>query len=372
MAAPRIVVVGGTGFYGRYLIADVLAHSDAEVRVVARGPAQPPFPDPRVEVVAADHTDVAALARLVAGAAAVVHCAGPYQAMPGRGLPLGPALAAINAGVPYVDLAEDGPFRRAVLDVATGATAPVLTGASVVPGLQVIAVAELAAGLDRVDEIRCAAAPDTRRHRGPAMFRAMLHGLGAPFDAPRGGRPTRVYGWSEPEWVRFPPPVGRRLVYQVYEMADLAVLAELYGAGTISFKAGTEHAGLNRLLGWAAAARARTGKPRRAERFTPVVRGLSWLAGRVGNEAGGFLVEVRGARAERPVRCALGMTAAVGGGRMPSLLAGIAVTELLAGRLTAPGPVALDAWLSPERAWAELAARGVALWRDDGSGWQPL
>jgi hypothetical protein len=370
MNAPRIVVVGGTGFYGRYLVADVLENTDAVVRVIARGPARPPFTDPRVEVVAADHTDVDALARLSAGAAALVHCAGPYQTIPGGTAPLGPVHAAIRAGVPYVDLAEDEPFRRAVLDIAATAEVPVLTGASVVPGLQVIAVADLAAGLDRVDEIRCAAAPDTRRHRGPAMFRAMMHGVGTPFDAPRGDRPERVHGWSEPEWVRFPPPVDRRLVHQVYAMADLTVLPEMYGARTVTFKAGTEHAWLNRTLGWFATARARTGRPRHPERLTPVVRALSWLIGRFGDEAGGFLAEVHGTLDGTPVRRALGMTAADGGGRIPSLLAGIATAELLGGRLTAPGPVPLDAWLPPDRAWTELAKRGIALWHDNGSGWR--
>ncbi|GGM54835.1 saccharopine dehydrogenase family protein [Dactylosporangium sucinum] len=369
MSQPKtVVVVGGTGFYGRYLVADVLRYTGADVVVVARRPARPAFADPRVRVVRADHADAAALRRIVTDAAALVHCAGPYQT-----LPLGPAIAAIDAGVPYVDLAEDGPFRAAVLQRAATATAPVLTGASVVPALQVIAVQDLAEGLDRVDEIRCAAAPDTRRHRGPAMFEAMLRGVGVPFEAPRGGRPVRVHGWSEGEWVRFPPPVGRRLVHQVYAMADLTVLAERFGAGTISFKAGTEHAWLNRLLAAAATVRARTGRPRRAELGTPAVRAMSWLAGRFGDEAGGFLVEVAGRRAGHPVRRALGMTAARDGGRMPSLPAGIAVEEILAGRLSAPGAAPLDAWLPPSRAWAALAARGIDLWRDEAypTAWRP-
>ncbi|MET7403419.1 NAD(P)H-binding protein [Dactylosporangium sp. NPDC005572] len=365
---PSVIVVGGTGFYGRYLVADLLRYTGADVVVVARRPARPAFADPRVRVVAGDHADVPALRRVAAGAAALVHCAGPYQT-----LPLGPAVAAIEAGVPYVDLAEDGPFRQAVLERAATATAPVLTGASVVPGLQVIAVQDLAEGLDRVDEVRCAAAPDTRKHRGPAMFEAMLRGVGVPFDAPRGGRPVRVHGWSEGEWVPFPPPVGRRLVHQVYAMADLTELAARFGAGTISFKAGTEHAWLNRLLGAAATVRARTGRPRRAERFTAVVRAMSWLAGRFGDEAGGFLVEVADRRDGRPVRRALGMTAARDGGRMPSLLAGIAVEEILAGRLSAPGEVPLDGWLPPPRAWAALTARGLDLWRADAfpGTWAP-
>jgi len=373
MAAPRVVVVGGTGFYGRYLVRDVLDHTDAEVTVVSRRPPSRGFGDPRVSHVAVDIADGAALVRAVAGAAVVANCAGPFQALAGRPQPLGPLHAALEAGVPYVDIGEDGSFRAAALRAATDARAPVLPGVSVVPALQEIALADLARGLDRVTEIRCAAAPDTRRHRGDAMFRAMLHGLGSRFQAPRDGRLQWTHGWSEPEWATFPEPIGRRLVYQVYEMADLEVLSDLYGADTISFKAGSEYAGLNRLLGVAALLRARTGRPRRPERLTTVVRASSWLVGRFGDDSGGFLVEVTGQQAGCPVRRGFAMTAAADGGRIPSLLAGIAVQEVLNGRLTAPGYGPPQVWLTPQQAWQALAARGVALWRrDEDESWRRL
>jgi Saccharopine dehydrogenase NADP binding domain len=374
--AGRVVVVGGTGFYGRYLVEDLLRHTDASVLVVARHPARGEiirwaFGAGRVSVAAADLHDVATLARLVAGSAAVVHCAGPFQALPGRrGHRLGPLRAALAAGVPYVDISEDRAFGRAVLAIADGADVPVLTGASVVPGLEVIAAAELARGLDEVIAIRGAAAPDTRRHRGDAMFRAMLHGAGLAFSAPRGGVVTQVRGWSEPEWVLFPPPLGRRLVYQVYEMADLDLLVEAFGAGTVSFKAGSEFAWLNRALGVAAAARARFAVPRRLDRFTPLVRGFSWLVGRAGNEAGGFLIELTGRRGARPTRRVIGMTAERDGGRIPALLAAIATEELLTERPRRPGVVPLHEWLPAERVWSALIARDVVLWsRTDNEAW---
>jgi hypothetical protein len=180
-----------------------------------------------------------------------------------------------------------------------------------------------------------------------------------------------VHGWSEPEWVCFPSPLGRRLVYQVYEMADLDVLVELFGAQTVAFKAGSEYAWLNWALATAAAARARFGRPRRPERFTSLVRGLSWLVGRAGDDAGGFFVEVTGHHDGRVRRRAIGMTAEREGGRIPALLAAIAVEEVLAGRLSRPGVTPLDGWLTAERMWSGLAARDVALWqRTDESAWQ--
>lgn len=373
MREPNIVVVGGSGYYGRYVVADLLRRPALRVTVVSRRRPDPAFSSDRVRWVAGDRGAEDRLAGLLGDAAAVVHCAGPFQALDGPGTqPLGPLRAAVAAGVPYVDICEDRAFLRAAATVARSATAPVLTGASVVPGLQALIVHDLARGMDRVDGILCCAAPDTRQHRGPAMFEAMMHGAGLPFTAPRGGIPTVVHGWSEPEWTLFPPPVGRRLVHQVYEMADLDVLAELCGAGTIAFKAGTEFTAVNRALGLFAALRARTGRPRAARRWTPMVRALSWLVGRVGDEAGGFTVTVSGERDGRPITRRLGMTSARDGGRIPSLLAGIAVEQLLAGRLRTAGLVPLHSWLAPHELRTALRDRDIGLWRsDDESDWRP-
>ncbi|MFF4349238.1 saccharopine dehydrogenase NADP-binding domain-containing protein [Streptomyces sp. NPDC001530] len=373
MSEPNIVVVGGSGFYGRYVVADLLRRPDVRVTVVSRRLPDPPFPSERVRWVAGDRDALERLGGLLGDAAAVVHCAGPFQALDGPGThPLGPLRAAVSAGVPYVDICEDRAFLDAATTVARSATAPVLTGASVVPGLQALVVHDLARGMDRVDGVLCCAAPDTRRHRGPAMFEAMMHGAGLPFSAPRGGVQTLVHGWSEPEWTLFPPPVGRRLVHQVYEMADLDVLAELCRAGTIAFKAGTEFTAVNRALGLFAALRARTGRPRATKRWTPLVRALSWLVGRVGDEAGGFTVTVSGEHGGRQVVRRLGMTAAQDGGRIPSLLAGIAVDHLLAGRLRTAGLVPLHSWLAPHELRTALRDRDISLWRrDDEDDWRP-
>ncbi|MEU6369403.1 hypothetical protein ABZ876_27570 [Streptomyces sp. NPDC046931] len=177
-------------------------------------------------------------------------------------------------------------------------------------------------------------------------------------------------GWSEPEWTVFPPPVSRRLVHQVYETADLDALADLCGARTIAFKAGTEFTAVNRALGFFAALRARTGRPRATRRWNPLVRAVSWLVGRVGDEAGGFTVTVSGERGGLPLR-RLSMTARQAGGRIPSLLAGIAVDHLLAGRLHTTGLVPLHSWLAPHELRAALRDRGIGLWRsDDEDGWR--
>jgi NAD(P)-dependent dehydrogenase (short-subunit alcohol dehydrogenase family) len=366
----RIAVVGGGGFYGRYLVADLLRFTDAQVLVVSRRAPQRLRPTDRVVPVACDLRDPRALREAIRGSTVVVHCAGPFQP-----LPLEPLRAAIASGVHYVDIAEDRAYRRRVLAMdaeARAAGVVALNGASVVPGMEALFTELLRPGFDELLEVCSSAAPDTRRHRGHAMFHTMLLGAGRPFLAPRDGRPVRVHGWHEPEWFDFPPPVGRRLHYLVLEMADLDVLPELFGVGTVTFKAGSEFPWLNRLLAASAALRARTGHPR-LEAYTPLVRGLSWLVGRFGNQAGGVIFQVSGRRGGMPQRQAVAVVGERDGGRIPAVLAGMAVEELLAGRLATPGVADLRSWLPPDRLVRGLVRRGLRLWwRQDAGAWEEL
>ena len=76
MRPHRIVVLGGTGFVGRSVCAQ-LAAADAEVRIVVptrrRAAARALGPLPNVDVIEADVHDPAALAALLAGADALVN-----------------------------------------------------------------------------------------------------------------------------------------------------------------------------------------------------------------------------------------------------------------------------------------------------------
>ncbi|WP_333761605.1 hypothetical protein [Streptomyces sp. IBSBF 2390] len=103
------------------------------------------------------------------------------------------------------------------------------------------------------------------------------------------------------------------------------------------------------------------------------MRALSWLVGRVGDEAGGFTVSVSGRRDGRAVIRRMGMTARRDGGRIPSQLAGIAVAHLLTGRLRTPGLVVLLSRLTAPEVRTALRDRGSGLWRrdDDAGDWRP-
>lgn len=360
----RVLVIGGAGFYGRYLVADLLQHTRDNIVVAGRRPPAT-WNNERVTTAVCDLNDLNALKQLAASCDILVHCAGPFQ-----NLPLNPLHAAIETGIHYVDIAEDRHFARRVQALApqiqaAGITA--LSGISVCSAMKALFGQLSLAYLDSLHAIRTFAAPDTRKHLGEAMFHTMLLGVGQPFVQLRRGQPTQVHGWSEPEWVDFAPPIGRRLTYLVLEMADLDLLPALFGLQTVEFKAGTEHPLLNRLLALAATIRARTGRPQ-WHRLTPLVRALSWLAGRIGKAEVGVMFEITGRQksaglAEATYRFAL--VDDKDGGRIPSILAGIAVEELLNGRLTQPGLLPVHTWITPKRLLAAFTQRNLQLW------WQP-
>ncbi len=189
----RVVVVGGSGFYGRYLVADVLARTDADVVIASRTPDA--VSSPRVMTERVDLRNPHALSGVLDGAAAVVHCAGPFET-----LPVGVLEAAISSGVPYIDVSENREFARRVIahhDAAVTAGIPVLTGASVAPGLVLLHAREAMSRCDEVESVETFAAPDTRKHRGAGMFRTMLYGAGRRFDEPSPSGSMTRHGWAE-------------------------------------------------------------------------------------------------------------------------------------------------------------------------------
>ncbi len=341
----RVVVLGGNGFFGRHLVDDLLAGTDADIVIASRHATRSDGGD-RIQAIEGDIFDRSALRRAFEGADVVAHCAGPFHTMP-----ILPLDVAIEVGAHYVDIAEDREFGRAVSERAAQAEArgiAVLSGCSVVPTLSIAAARFLAGPLTSVEGIRTFVASDTARQRGRAMFETTLWGAGRHFDVLRDGRRRPVYGWSEPEWVTFPPPVGRRLLYLALEMSDLVVTPELTGAGTVEFKGGSEHAFLNRVLGLAARLRARRPSVD-LERLLLPARAIAWIAGRFGTDCGAVMFEVSGIRDGVRVTTNIAVMADHDGGRIPTVPAAMAIEDLLANRLEMRGVIPPAAWLTRDR-----------------------
>jgi Saccharopine dehydrogenase NADP binding domain len=369
MRAAVIAVVGGTGFYGQYLVHDLLAHTAASVVVINRRGHRLPSWGGRVAVRTADLFDRAALRAALRDVDAVAHVAGPFEVMP-----LGPLEVALELGLPYVDVSENRRWAAAARSLIERARprSPVFTGASVTPALTTMVVAWIAGRLDTVARVRTIAAPDTRRHRGNGMFRTMLYGAGRPFQQPRDDALVTVHGWTEPEWYRFPDPIGPRLVHLVFGMAELDEIPARFGAGTVEFKAGSEMAWLNRLLATAARVRARV--PAIAlERLLAPVRALSWIIGRFGIDAGAVVVDVEGRRGGRVHGEQVAVVGDRDGGRIPIALAGVFLQHLVADDALPRGLVDPATWTTVEQLGVDFGARGLRLLhRVDGGAWTPV
>ena len=102
MRYPSVLVIGGTGFIGGHLVAQ-LAASERRVIVPTRYPSRARKFSvlPTVEVVAADIHDSAVLAKLVSQADAVINLVGVLHSGRGKsGSRYGPAFAAAHVELP--------------------------------------------------------------------------------------------------------------------------------------------------------------------------------------------------------------------------------------------------------------------------------
>lgn len=369
-AERRIVVVyGGSGFFGRLIVADLLENTDAQIVIASRRAATDKVVRQRVTFVRSDFSDLASVRATLTGASVVIHCAGPFQFQT-------PTLvrAAISSSVHYLDLAEDAEFvrqTRAFDEEARDAGVALLSGMSVVPGLAALLSRTL--NFERHDSIRTFVAPGTRGSRGAATIRSLLSGAGRPLRVLRDGREIMTRGWSEPEWMEFPPPIGWRLQYLAIETADRDVLSCELAARSAEFKAGSEFAWLNRSLAVVAQLRACTGHPS-MEHWADPMRKCLKLLGHFGTSAGGVLVEVTGLQKTVNVKQQIAVVTEHNGERIPALPAAIATAALLRGELIDRGATPLSSCLTTERLFNEFTKRGLRFWTkpERHASWQPL
>jgi saccharopine dehydrogenase-like NADP-dependent oxidoreductase len=222
-----VVVYGATGHTGRFVVAALGERGLAPV-LSGRDPARlgalaAQHPGAVVRPAAVDDPD--ALDRAVAGAAAVVNCAGPF-ALTARPL----VEAALRAGVPYVDVAaeiEVGAALLASYDAAARAAGTVVLPAmAFFGGLGDLLVTALLEDRTAADEVHVAYALSSWHPT------AGTRATGRVSRERRAGRRVRFTGGAlehrddaapQEEWV-FPAPLGRQAVVAEFATADLVTV----------------------------------------------------------------------------------------------------------------------------------------------------
>lgn len=300
---PRVLVIGGYGVFGGLLSRRLTRHDDIEVLVAGR----------RIEAaeahcavhggtaVAIDTSgDLSALLRELAPAV-VIDAAGPFQDYGDD--PYRVAIAAINAGAHYLDLADDAGFVAGIeaLDEAARARrVVVLSGCSSVPAISAAAVNALRPGFESIDYISSAILPGNRAPRGRSVMRAILAQVGKPIAIYAGGEWRNVPGWCSTE--RLSPAIsgkarlGARLASPI-GAPDLKLFPAHFGARTVRFRAGLEvglmHRGLA-MIAWLVRARLLPS----AVMLTAPLLWLANLMKPLGSDRGGMTVEVGGRGAD--------------------------------------------------------------------------
>lgn len=359
-AAPTVVVIGGHGFFGKWIVDDLLASTAARVVVAGRRPERRAgWGEPRVTLATLDQHDAVRMGELFGGVACVIHAAGPYQRLEPSVL-----RACLAAGVPYIDLADDRDFvQRAERLVASAqARSVVVLGMSFVPGLCASLVDSVRHHLASIERIRCVARPGSRGSRGPATLRSLLGCAGRSFQLPSG---NRAWGWSAPRRVDFPASIGSSSTYLAVPVADFDLFPRWFGCREVEFRACSDQAWLDRALWLGAWIQRHCPVPLLLPLARPMAS-LVRIAGVFGTDAGAGVVELEGA--ERSVRAAV--VADEHGERLPALPASIAAAELLSGRLAGRSGLVATIDAVP---WAtmlhELDSRGISSWMDLGEGW---
>ena len=289
--APRVLIVGGTGVFGSRL-ARMLIEDGWHVTVTSRSlfKAQEFCATYGGHPLALERDGD--LAEALADHDMVVDAAGPFQDY--GAAPYRLAEAAIDRGIPCLDLSDDANFTKGISALDAKARArgvAVLSGVSSVPALSSAAVTALAAELPEIDHIEAAILPGNRAPRGLSVMQAILGQVGAPLPLWRDGRWQEAPGWSDPRSYQLAPDLTRRAA--LIGAPDLLLFPEYYGAKTVEFRAGLELGIMQHSLAVWSWLRARNLAPNPA-RFTRLFHRVAGWMEPLGTDRGGMVVRVEG------------------------------------------------------------------------------
>ncbi|MFH8974295.1 saccharopine dehydrogenase family protein [Streptomyces sp. NPDC017890] len=229
MGSGRLVAVfGAYGHTGRFVVAELVARGFVPVLSGRNAKTLGEMAgELGLEARAASVDDPASLDRAVAGAVAVINCAGPFAST------TGPVIeAALRAGIPYLDVAAEieanldtfAHFR----DRARDARAVIVPAMAFFGGLGDLLTTAAMGDWTSADEAHIAyALSDWHPTAGTRLS-------GAVSRERRGNRRLRYRGgqWEHrtdaaptAEWT-FPEPVGRRSVIAEFTMADVVTVPQ--------------------------------------------------------------------------------------------------------------------------------------------------
>ena len=332
----RIIVAGGTGFFGGAAVERLRA--DGCEPIIAS----------RTGGMRLDVEDRGSIGTLLRQGDVVLDAVGPFQ---DRTTTLVQAAEAI--GFDVVDISDSLTYCERVL-ARRSAGVRLLTACSSVSVVPASCV--MVSGITRPTRASTFLAPETRYTARPGAGTSLLRSIGRPIRVWRGGALVRRIGWSEAQPFPMPRPIGP-LECRLMETADAVTLPPVWPSlRDVDFWVDTHIAALNRLLTWAAGwGVASWFESRYVQRIgLPVVRGLGPKGGAMGVQIEG---EGRIAR--------FGIVAEHRGYYTPIVPAVIAAKRIAEGRFQGTGVIPADRQVDPEEVFAYLRAIGLRVLRLD-------
>lgn len=353
----RIVVLGGCGDMGRYVVEDLIEHTAAHVIVVDRrldsARAYAARFGERASALAVDARDSGAIRDVLTGAKVAVNCIGPNFLF---AEPI--ARAAIDARTSLVDICDDWGPIDAILgmdDDAKAAGVTIVNGLGWTPGLTNLMARAGAAQLDEVDEVRISWGGGAADSEGLAVVMHVAYAVTGLVPTFRGGERVEVPARSEAEVVEFPAPLGRVHVSHCGHPEPLTIPRYL-PVKTVTLKGGLTPDWNNRF----AAMLDRLGlfgSSRRIRQTATAIHALEGLFRVGGVPWSGARVDLTG-RVGGEVR-SLTYTAVDKMGRLTGVPAAIGAAMIARRKLTAHGVYAPEGIIDPVPFFAELAKRNV-------------
>ncbi len=338
----RIVVIGGTGFFGRAAV-ELLRAEGMALLLAARGSGRDGGTPPDLRV---DAEDPVALRRALLEGDIVLDAAGPFQERSAALIE-----TALDVGCDVIDLSDSlGHF----LKVETLRTRIEVKGIRVLTSCS--SVTTLLAALVRASGVRDPArvsvylSPASRVTATAGTGGALRNSLVRPIQILRGGSLVPARGWRESRVFLMPPPIGRGRGY-LMESIHAATLPRIFPTlRDADFWVDSRVPGLNRVFCLLARVPAVAARLARAGR-----RSMS-LARAFGSTAGGMLAEIEDgsgavtqARVFAPRRSYLAAVA-------PAVLA---IRAIASGRFTERGLVSHDRHVDPDELIAYLGRLGI-------------
>jgi hypothetical protein len=347
---PVVLAIGGTGVFGRLIVADLLTHTTHSVAVASRHGVAPrgwlPGSEGRLASYRLDARHEHAIRSTIerSQAQVVVHAAGPYALIGDA-----PLRAALGARIPYVDMCPRSDFftslRDQYDDAARTAGITCIVGASTAGGLTGLLTKHAQQRLRRVERVRSS-----------LCVHNFAWGAGVAGDYLLSARRVLPHGrvGSSPQRMDF-PGLGRRTVRlaDTLDYVDPAPDAVRDVAYRIGLPNALPELGLRLALKVT-----RLGIP-----LWRLARPLGVCAGLLGGSytEGGLLHQAYGEGAEGHGVLETHIYRAFGNVRNPSLLCALAADRLVRGQIPMTGVIHPAAWLAPDELIRALIARAVTV-----------